>query len=387
MIPNLDIKKIVFFLLLICNGTTHAQFLGGAADGFARVNLNGSCAVVAFSPFSGGDSDGYNSSRSSDAVCNVIAPTPFTGGKADGFANTRIGNSNCEFIALSPFSGGFSDGYSSSKIDSFSCFVIAPTPFTGGIADGFVNTRIGNSNCEFIALSPFSGGISDGYSNSKVDPVSCPVIAPTPFAGGKADGFSKFSYIRVNPNTCDPVALPIQLLSFDAIPEENKVLTKWSTATERNNDYFTVERTIDGIAWIEIGQVKGAGNSNYKLDYQLYDLHPVIGTQYYKLKQTDYDGRFSYSDVRSATFFRDGNQNITVYPNPSKGKFTVQVHGEQLEQATIKLFDLAGHFIWKEENFSGKEFHFDMSDHPSGMYLLEIETASKTQRIKLVKQL
>lgn len=440
MIQIWNMGKILLFLLLLlgAKGKVYGQFSGNASDGFARANLNGSCPAFAITPFAGGDAAGYASDQSSLLACYVIAPSPFAGGIADGFARVRKDSVACDFIAISPFAGGNSDGYATSKMDSVSCLVIAPTPFAGGIADGFVRARKDSVACDFIAISPFAGGNSDGYGTSKMDSVSCLVIAPTPFAGGiadgfvrarkdsvacdfiaispfgggiadgyatskmdsiscfvvtltpfaggKADGFSRLSLIQVNPVTCEIIEpLPIQLLNFDAVPEGDKVRTLWSTATEKNNDYFTVERTLDGTFWIEIGRVKGAGNSTNELNYHLYDYEPALGTQYYRLKQTDYDGEFSYSDARSVTFYRDGNQHISVYPNPSQGIFTMKVSGDPLEEAKISILNLAGQLITSESDFSGQLYKFDLRDHPAGMYFIEIETRTKTERIKLIK--
>lgn len=91
--------------------------------------------------------------------------------------------------------------------------------------------------------------------------------------------------------------LPIELLSFTATPNGNSNLLKWSTATETNNDYFAIEKTGDGISWTEIGRVVGAGNSTHILNYQFSDNNLIAGVSYYRLKQVDYNGQYTYSNI------------------------------------------------------------------------------------------
>ena len=93
--------------------------------------------------------------------------------------------------------------------------------------------------------------------------------------------------------------LPITLLYFKAILKGRDVLLSWRTASERNNDYFTIEKTLDGDSFNVIGIVKGAGNSVHPRSYDLYDFNIQQVINYYRLKQTDYDGNSTYSNLVS----------------------------------------------------------------------------------------
>jgi len=88
--------------------------------------------------------------------------------------------------------------------------------------------------------------------------------------------------------------LPIELISFSAKSFNNAVQLTWATAAEINNDFFTIERSSDGLNWEIISYVSGAGNSNYVVDYEFTDEMPLEGIAYYRLKQTDFDGQFEY---------------------------------------------------------------------------------------------
>ncbi|MDG2450438.1 MAG: LamG domain-containing protein, partial [Saprospiraceae bacterium] len=115
--------------------------------------------------------------------------------------------------------------------------------------------------------------------------------------------------------------LPIDLVSFTANVNDDRVDLKWLTSTEINNDYFTIERSVDGVLWEEIGVVVGAGNSFTPLDYQFTDQFPIEGSSYYRLKQTDFDNKQQhhqkqevfqedYTAVASSVF------QMELYPNP-----------------------------------------------------------------------
>ena len=97
----------------------------------------------------------------------------------------------------------------------------------------------------------------------------------------------------------EPVNLPIELLYFKGSVYNSDNILHWSTASEDNNDYFTIEKTKDGIDWEVVDREPGAGNSSNQLYYSLVDENVESIINYYRLKQTDYDGKFKYSDIIS----------------------------------------------------------------------------------------
>ena len=110
------------------------------------------------------------------------------------------------------------------------------------------------------------------------------------------------SYVTISVNT----ALPIELLYFNVVGNKNTNKLFWSTASEINNDYFNIEKTKDGIDWISVAKMAGAGNSSIQLFYSFTDDNAESIINYYRLKQTDYDGKFKYSDMISIDN-RDGD--------------------------------------------------------------------------------
>ncbi|WP_422007735.1 T9SS type A sorting domain-containing protein [Roseivirga pacifica] len=115
-------------------------------------------------------------------------------------------------------------------------------------------------------------------------------------------------------------ALPITLVEFGAFKNENTVDLKWTTVSEENNQYFTIERNYTGLDEFEtIGIISGAQNSDDLKSYVYKDASPYQGTNYYRLKQTDFNGSYTYSKVVSATISTENKIDFNIYPNPSDG--------------------------------------------------------------------
>jgi len=122
-------------------------------------------------------------------------------------------------------------------------------------------------------------------------------------------------------------ALPVELISFTAKSEGEKVLVRWATTSETNNSHFTVERAANGINFEEIARVDGAGDYSQLKNYQFTDLAPLNGKSYYRLKQFDFDGRLSVSRIVPVlTNLKSGIQ-FTVSPNPVTDNILLQING------------------------------------------------------------
>lgn len=112
-------------------------------------------------------------------------------------------------------------------------------------------------------------------------------------------------------------ALPITLISFEAkANENNQVEVIWATAEEIDNSFFTIERSVDGINFEAVGFEEGAGNSSTILEYSFVDYEPLEGISYYRLKQTDFNGEFDYSEVSRVAVYTEESIIHKVVPNP-----------------------------------------------------------------------
>jgi len=137
--------------------------------------------------------------------------------------------------------------------------------------------------------------------------------------------------------------LPIELISFNAVLNDSKVDLSWATASETNNDFFTIERSKNGLNWENILQVDGAGNSNTVINYFDADQQPLTGISYYRLKQTDFDGNFSYSNVEVVHNFNESSAQINAFPNPNDGNsFNLEFTGFGDEEVLVVVRDIQG---------------------------------------------
>ena len=192
----------------------------------------------------------------------------------------------------------------------------------------------------------------------------------------------------VLPGDCFPkpscqTVLPIKLLSFSATVGLNYVNLTWTTLTEINNDYFSVEKTIGGINFETIATVDGAGNSTQQLNYETYDENPTLGVSYYRLKQTDFDGKFSYSKLVAIEYNVSENISVTVFPNPSPGVFYIT---SEQEITNVEISNTEGGMILNPQIVNSRSVEMDFSDMPKGIYLLKVTVGDKVYSQKVIIQ-
>lgn len=182
-------------------------------------------------------------------------------------------------------------------------------------------------------------------------------------------GLNDINNDAIHAVSASSVSLPIELMRFYGNYDGKVVMLNWSTATENDNDYFTVERSTninpDGSQWKEIGSIKANGNSNAIINYNFNDNIPNTEVQvnYYRLKQVDFDGKYSYSNIVPIHILT--NDEILVYPNPSSnGIFQIQ----GITNIQIEVYNNTGQLIKILENNATE---IDISDYPSGIYYIK----------------
>jgi hypothetical protein len=184
--------------------------------------------------------------------------------------------------------------------------------------------------------------------------------------------------------------LPVELLSFEASQAGASVRLDWSTASEINNDYFTVERSRDGVEFSDVINVSGAGNSTNVSNYTTFDTDPMNGVSYYRLRQTDFDGTQSWSEIRKINISRE--LPVSVYPNPViSNVISIAAASETERVKSVNIYDLSGKFIQQlglgadSGDLKVKELTLTNEITP-GSYLLEITTNESVYREKIIKQ-
>ncbi|UOG73509.1 T9SS type A sorting domain-containing protein [Hymenobacter tibetensis] len=176
--------------------------------------------------------------------------------------------------------------------------------------------------------------------------------------------------------------LPVSLTSFTAILRKGQVALNWVTASESNNKGFEVQRSQDGKEFQTILTREGKGTTTNRSTYDGVDLRPLTGVSYYRLKQSDSDGKFAYSPVVIVT--NAALAEITFYPNPTSGKLIVNMPQAQYTTATVvRVTDLSGREI-KITSLS-KDNEIDLSELKAGTYLLTLSAGDQQVTRRIIK--
>lgn len=176
--------------------------------------------------------------------------------------------------------------------------------------------------------------------------------------------------------------LPVTLAEFYAEQKEETIQLHWNTLSESNNDFFSLEKSMNGIDFCEIGKIMGHGNSNDPLSYLFTDQDPHQGINYYRLKQVDFDGQYTYSQIIQAEMRPASSANVFVYPVPADEMVHVRLNGLDAELVEYTLADvngktcLAGKYNLSD---SDSDFSISTSQFQGGLYFLTIR--SKTHVI------
>jgi hypothetical protein len=165
--------------------------------------------------------------------------------------------------------------------------------------------------------------------------------------------------------------LPVSLVRFVCRTKDKSVHLQWNTASEISNDFFAVERSADGRDFSEIGRVEGMGDSAEPQVYDFTDSNPLPGMNYYRLRQTDFDGQFSYSPSVSAMFGQAGD--IRLFPSPVIDKLKVELEKPVRENGVWQIFDLAGRLAMSGDfSTENADFEIFINELPTGFYFLRL---------------
>ncbi len=176
-------------------------------------------------------------------------------------------------------------------------------------------------------------------------------------------------------------ALPIELLSFTAEPSDNVVNLEWITASEINNSFFTVERSTDGVHFEKVVEQAGAGNSNGIRKYDGVDANPYLGVSYYRLKQTDFNGEFSYSEMVPVNFLGENRVALnSLFADRANGTLNIRCTNPANAEIKIEIFDANGRLLIRsiegraDRNWNGT---IGLSQLSGGSYIARVSIAGK----------
>lgn len=342
---------------------TGAAGSGGQASGLASTNAYG------------GSGAGWNTATGVPA-----ASTPYIGqgglGKPGGFAGGS-GSNGCSGLPNGAWGGGGGGGQDNAS----------PSDFGGGGGGGGYNGGGGGNGTINVNTSCYGGGGGgSGYYNGSfpytnvanfVNPLS---VTQTNKGKGK---------VTITSNC--PVVLPIVLLSFTAEYDngENTVKLNWASATETNNALYTVERSKDGKNFTNVTSVAGEGNSDVTKYYTALDPDILGGMVYYRLKQTDYDGQYTYSKIDVVNEEESG-KGVIIMPNPATSNINMVYEASEAgETDNIQMYDCTGRQVEAKTVNAEKgvnTFTIDLSTFTRGVYIIRLDTPIKTFYKKCIKQ-
>lgn len=193
----------------------------------------------------------------------------------------------------------------------------------------------------------------------------------------------------------EPSPLPVELIEFTGYHDEqlNANILNWKTASELNNDYFIVQRSVDGINFINIGQVEGRGTTNEMTSYNFVDESPAVGVNYYRLRQVDFDGSSEFSDVISIDVkgIALTTKIINYYPNPTKGKLNIEMQVARDGTYDIQVVDVTGKLVYNGRVDVAKSNRYivelDATDFAQGAYIVNLieRGTGDNHQLKFVK--
>jgi autotransporter-associated beta strand protein len=249
------------------------------------------------------------------------------------------------------------------------CADLRVAHWTGADWENIGGTIAGGSNCQMEV----QGLAGPGSITSDI------VLSFSPFNFGSESA-------GVNP-------LPIELLSFTAIFNGKEVDLKWVTATEINNDFFTIERSKDGVNFQEVAIVPSKslnGNSTISISYFFQDHLNMSGEYYYRLKQSDFDGKFSYSKVVAVKIKSNSLLEFNLFPNPNNGKEINLSIKAPTEKVLLIVSDVLGQQFYKQDiiihnNENNNVITFETKEKlPLGVYLFTIYSEYGTITTRVV---
>ena len=182
--------------------------------------------------------------------------------------------------------------------------------------------------------------------------------------------------------------LPVEIISFRAAEQNNKIILSWVTASESDNQYFEIERSINGNQFEPIGRVAGAGTTSQTTHYNFTDVTPVTRINYYRLKQVDIDGRYKYSAILTTKLNSKLEKGVNISPNPVSNKINISISSDVATNGDIRIINALGQIIYYQNEKLVKGVNVititSLFHLPKGIYTLQVVMDNETFSTKFI---
>ncbi|MFK7946158.1 MAG: lamin tail domain-containing protein [Saprospiraceae bacterium] len=312
------------------------------------------------------------------------SPADISGWKLKKYTN---GSSSAGATATIPSSTTLASGdfYIIGKNDFSTVYGFAPDQASSSTVDGngddaYELTDASDNSVDFYGIKGEDGtGKNWEYEDAFVVRNSGVTSANSTFTIGEWTINNDYNIADIQALSA---ALPVELLHFNAKPQNQTTILTWSTASEENNAYFDVQRSTDGINFETIGQVEGAGTTYDVQEYSFIDESPVNGLNYYRLHQVDFDGQFENHKVVSVMMNGEQN-NVQVYPNPTRGELNIVL--PTIGENEIQIFDITGKMVHSFNTADEGMTTVNVTDLTNGQYIIKIRNANSISTALFVK--
>lgn len=322
------------------------------------------------------------------AGCTIFLPVPTNGNiPANSSFIFFLGSYNCNFdniitnLNFSNHCAGGNQYYAVFGFGDGGAISSAPCSNPGS---GYFSNSENRTSITFV----YNGGMGGNTNPANYITNSVTYDPGTGPSGGNAGWVNPIGS-WVNNQSCIPMAsqLPITLLYFNGYVNNKSILLKWHTASEINNAYMAVERSKDGVNFVELGRVKGHGTTRLPQVYSFIDEQPLRGINYYRLRQVDKDEKIEYHKIIAVAYHeKEANINMQLYPTQVNDVLNIVFNKTLNESGMLYVTDLAGRILQQEQIEIGTEnLTIDVNRLPQGMYFLRMQSERTFETLRFMK--
>ncbi len=379
-------KKIIqlAILLLMFPLQMLAQYGGGNGRGerLKSVNitqLNGRLLSL----YSGGNGRGEMLTAVNTNQLNGKAVLIYSGGNGRGEIFKTSNANGLDGGVVSLYNGGNGRGeiLTALKVNELDGKTV--NLYNGGNGRGEILYSINTVQLNGKVTLLYRGGNGRGEILSTVKAVQLDGVTANLYMGGNGRGETM---VQLNTQS-----LPVQLICFGAMQDDNRIKVYWQTASEINSDNFVVEKLVDNKNWKPIDTIKAAYNSDITLSYQLFDANPTEGSNLYRLQSSNTKGLSVYSNVSTVYYHTSPSYSLAVFPNPAKYQFTISISNSKvvtkvLGHYNITMVDATGRTVLQKQGLSGNTQTIDVANLIPGAYFVVVNINGVASTVKVIKE-